>query len=1025
MESINEKRNFNPFPGLRPFAPEETDLFFGREKESREVLGKLLKNRFVTVIGASGSGKSSLICCGVLPKVRVTGIKDPSSWRIIILRPGNNPLENLGKAIAENIKASDLPLVSPENILLDMHLNSDGIAYALKKSLVKKGEKVLLVIDQFEEIFRYNTISAGGTRESLTAEFIEKIVRAVSNPDTGIHAIISMRSEYISECMHYNEFTQLINSSSFLVPQMDKEDYRQIIEGPVKFAGAEIEEKLIGTILDDIGNRKDQLPVLQHAMMRTWAHWKELDEPDRPVSRIDYESVGAMRNAMSLHANEAFGELSQRGRVVCERMFRTITEKGPENKGIRRPTKVAAIRSEIQCTEEELVDVAERFRIPSRSFLTPVHGIPLTDDSVIDLSHESLIRLWDRLKEWVENETASGQMYIRLSEGSSMYQQGKASLLRPPDLQLALNWRESQKPTLAWAERYDPAFERAMVYLRTSEKEYLDEEERKLRLQKKKMLRAKISAIILGLAAVIALGFMLFAFIRKTSSDKAARIAVIERQEEERQRQRADSVSKAATLQKIQADSNTRAAIEQKTIAVNERQLAMKNASEAFLLKSIAEERADSEHQAGMIAKENEENALEQKAEALRLRMLSIGKSMSVKSLQLQGQKDLQTLLAYQAYIFNRKNGGSENDADIYSGLYNIARSYGNESYKTYKTPANGEIKSIAFIPGSKEFFTSGNDGKVLKWNTEGRNNTYQVVYSGTDIIEVLAVSPDASWLACGSSNSSIRMIPLKGNDLQYEMNGHNGKIRSLIFSYDGKYLYSASLDGKVLKWDMATRTSTNIATGEMQITSIDIASNGNYIAGINSDGNVIVWRPGQNGDNFRIGTEGRKINVIRFKPDDNILALGDVNGNVELWDINAGKKISEVRAHESGVNDIQFNPLHNQMATAGNDKTLKIFNTSAIADLTEPPVTLSDNEGFVVVIRFSPDGKLIVSGSYEGAQTLVSRPTLADNLISDICSLITRNMTRNEWNAYVAKDIPLENTCPDQKYNIKVDPVK
>jgi WD40 repeat protein len=223
----------------------------------------------------------------------------------------------------------------------------------------------------------------------------------------------------------------------------------------------------------------------------------------------------------------------------------------------------------------------------------------------------------------------------------------------------------------------------------------------------------------------------------------------------------------------------------------------------------------------------------------------------------------------------------------------------------------------------------------------------------------------------------------------------------------------------------MATRTSTNITTGEMQITSIDISSHGNYIAGINNDGNVIVWNPEVNKDNFRIETAGKNIKVIRFKPDENILALGDVNGNVELWDINTRKKISEVRAHTAQVNDIQFNPLLKQMATASNDKTLKIFNISDIADLTEPPVTLSDNEGFVLVMQFSPDGQLIVSGNYEGAKNLVSRPTHVDNLVKDICTLVSRNMTQNEWNMYVAKDIPLEKTCPDQNYNLRVDVVK
>ena len=425
MGSIKEVRNFNPFPGLRSFAPEESNLFFGREKESEEVLKKLLKNRFVTVIGASGSGKSSLIYCGVLPKVREMGLKEPSAWRIIMFRPGNNPLGNLGMAIAENVKASGLPEVSTENLLLDIHLNSDGIASALKRCLVKDNEKIFLVIDQFEELFRFSTKSARGTGGVQSAEFIEKIVKAVSQPDSRIHAIITMRSDFIGECAQFQGLTQLINNSNFLLPQMGRENFRQAIEGPVKYAGANIDKKLVETILDETGDRTDQLGVLQHAMMRTWTYWQELEEPDRPISINDYESVGTMSDAMSRHANEAFGELSQRGKEVCERMFKAITEKDTDNKGIRHPSSVNTIKSVIQCTSEELFDVVERFRIPSRSFITPRYEIPLSNDSVIDLSHESLMRLWDRLREWVDEEAASGQMYLRLSEASAMYQQGK------------------------------------------------------------------------------------------------------------------------------------------------------------------------------------------------------------------------------------------------------------------------------------------------------------------------------------------------------------------------------------------------------------------------------------------------------------------------------------------------------------------------------------------------------------------------------------------------------------------------
>ena len=350
--------------------------------------------------------------------------------------------------------------------------------------------------------------------------------------------------------------------------------------------------------------------------------------------------------------------------------------------------------------------------------------------------------------------------------------------------------------------------------------------------------------------------------------------------------------------------------------------------------------------------------------------------------------------------------------------------SISNINYRSFKGHS-GAIKSIAFLPGKNEFFTSGNDGQVLKWSLDKKDQTLQVMYSGSDIIDALAVSPDASWLACGSSNSSIKMIPLKGNTGGYEMTGHKGGIKSLIFSYDGKYLYSAAIDGKLLKWDIAAKTSINVATGSMEITSIDISSKGKYLAGLSADGKVVVWNQEQNSENFRIETAGKNIKVVRFNPDNNLLAVGDDDGTIELWDINLHKKISEVRAHGGQINDIQFNTALKQMATSGNDKKLKIYNISDPSDLTQPPVTLADNEGFVLVMKFSPDGQMIVSGESGGGNNVIGRPSNADYMIADICNRLTRNMTQEEWNVYVARDIPLEKTCQLNNLNIKIEPIK
>lgn len=1018
----------NPFPGLRPFISDESDLFFGREKESEDILEKLVKNRFVAVIGASGSGKSSLVLCGLLPKVQKLATESTSVWKIISMRPGNDPLQRLADQLVEKVLLSGQKKAEENRVLSILKNNPDGISEVLNSFSINQNEKLLIFIDQFEELFSNYPDDSEKDNLQNTAGFINLIVRTLVQNSRDVLFVVAMRSDLIAECAQYKGFTRLINDSNFLVPRMSIENYREVIEGPVKYAGANIDPDLVNTILEDLNYQADQLPILQHSLMRMWNCWRELDEPARPLNHTDYDSIGTLRNAMSLHGNEVYEELNPEGKEICEKLFKMITGKSFDNRGVRRPATIMTIRSAIHCTKEQLTGIIDKFRDPSVSFITPRHNIQLNDDSVIDLSHESLIHLWDRLKGWVDEEAAAVQMYLHLSEASAMYQQGKAGLLKQPDLQMAINWRDKQKPALSWAQRYNPAFERAMVYLRTSEKEFLEAEERKTKLHKSKLRRSKILTSILGGVALLTALFMIFALAGKISSDSRRKEAERQKAEASAQKVIAEEYATLALKRSIEADSIVDAVTARESETrhrlediENQRYIAEREAAEARELRILAMKQFDSVLQTRLGSDMDLKVAIDQKNETHRQRMIYVAKSMSLRSLQMQKQKDLQTLLSYQAYLFNQKNRGMANDPDIYHGLYNVAKLYGNVNYKNFKGHS-GEIKKIAFVPGKREFFTSGSDGKVLKWNLDNRDQGLQVVYSGSEIIDVMAVSPDASWLALGGQTAAIRMVPVKGSNMGFDLKGHSGSIKSLIFSYDGNFLYSAALDGKVLKWDLSARTSKDISTDMAGITSIDISSSNKYLAGVSNDGRAMVWNPEQTSDRFRIESAGRIIKTLKFKPDADLLAVGYNDGNVEFWDISARKRISEIKAHTADVNNIRFNTRLLQMATSGNDGSLKLWDTQ---DMTNLPISFNDNQGLVITMEFSPDGQMIISGTSEGPDNLIGRPTYADLLAVDVCSSVTRNFTNEEWQAYVGKDIGYEKTCADLERIIRIREIR
>ncbi|MEQ9229839.1 MAG: High-affnity carbon uptake protein Hat/HatR, partial [Cyclobacteriaceae bacterium] len=495
-----------PFPGLRPFGIEESHLFFGREGQSDEVLVKLSENRFVSILGSSGSGKSSLMYCGLIPTLYGGFMTEAGShWKIVVTRPGGGPIDNLAEALLiqdkeySNLSDED-KLIRKTIISTVLRSSSLGLVEVIRQLKTNDYQNILILVDQFEELFRYRRLEAATSDLDESSAFVNLLLEAVHQFDEPIFVSLTMRSDFIGECAQYPDLTQMINDSHYLIPQMTRDQKRVAIEGPVAVGGGRIAPRLTQQLLNDVGDNPDQLPILQHSLMRTWAFWTENRKPEEPMDLRHYNAIGTLREALSLHANEAFDSLSKREQEICETMFKALIERGSENQGIRRPTKLATIAAIAGVSEDEVTRVVERFREPGRSLLMPPYGVKLESETVVDISHESLMRIWVRLKRWLDEEAKAAEMYLKLSEAAERYQEGKAGLWQMPDLQLALNWREENRPTLVWGQRYNPAYERTMVFLETSEKAYLTEQRNKELLQKRQVRRMRFTVIFLAAA---------------------------------------------------------------------------------------------------------------------------------------------------------------------------------------------------------------------------------------------------------------------------------------------------------------------------------------------------------------------------------------------------------------------------------------------------------------------------------------------------------------------------------------------
>jgi hypothetical protein len=513
-----QSQPFNPFPGLRPFEADEDYLFFGREKETDDLLRRLRSHRFLSVVGTSGSGKSSLVRSGLIPSLHSGFMATAgSSWRVALLRPGEDPIGRLAEGLdsPDVLGKPESALASTNRVLLEATLRRStlGLVDAVRQSHISRQDNVLVLVDQFEELFRFRRKHDVEHSGDDAVAFVRLLLEAAGQNDLPIYVVVTMRSDFIGDCMDFPGLPEAVNDGQYLVPRMTRDELRLAITGPVAVGGATITPRLVQRLLNDAGDDPDQLPLLQHGLMRVWNHWADQGRRDLAIDLVNYEAVGTLAEALSKHAEEAFQEAVDRGHwLITQKIFKALTDTFTDPRGIRRPTSIADLAAICESTEEPVKDVVEIFRRPGRTFLMPPSSVPLTSSTIVDLSHESLMRCWTRLIGWAQEERTAAAIYARLSREATWYEEGAAGLWTDPELEIGLRWRRDNRPTAAWARRYDEAFDRAMRYLD------LSEEERNKQRAERRARRLRNLAIAWGSAGVLLVVLLVVSYLARVAA---------------------------------------------------------------------------------------------------------------------------------------------------------------------------------------------------------------------------------------------------------------------------------------------------------------------------------------------------------------------------------------------------------------------------------------------------------------------------------------------------------------------------
>lgn len=1037
MEDIkgNQIQN-NPYPGIRSFEIDESHLFFGRRAQINKLYEILNKTHFIAITGASGSGKSSLVKAGLLPKLK----ENSDNWTHHVFHPGNDPIGNFAKAVFYTFKTkninndfetwSDIEKVlrNEDNAIEKIFQNIDNFNH-------------LVYIDQFEEIFRFRENEYQKNAIEDSDLFVKILVQGANLTKSALFFIISLRTDFLSDCSYFSGLTKIINAGHFLIPRMTIEEKEDALTGPAKVAGAIISDNLKSLIRKHLHDYDISLPVFQHALMRTWDYWLENAEYGKSVDIEHYDAVGTVTDALSVHAEYIYSSLQDSQlKEIAKKIFKSLTHLGEDNRGTRSPKTLNEIIDIVGARKEDIIEVIDKFRDEKNGFLFPQKAVSLKPNTTIDISHESIMRVWGRLVRWVQSETESAQLYLRISKSAELYQKGETGLLKNPDLQLALKWQKENKPNAVWAQRYDPAFDRAITYLNHSEKKWKNEIKAKEEKQKIRLKRARFIAVFLGSASLISIMFLVVALNLKFKADDSKREALDKEKVATQKSIIAEEKKKEAVSHKKIAEQQQQIAIEQRLISEENKKYAVSQQREALIQKRLAilakkdavkardlavvlqqkaEKLRDEAFQQKLIAENQTERAEMSEAKTDTLRRLAIAKSLSAQAIKFfrnnkkaqkltDYEKKLPRLLALQAYVFNKKYGGNSNDADIFSALLEVS-----ESSKTIrgKNIHKDGVRDIAITKTGKYFVSCSDDGSVNLYNFNEPEKPTKLYIGNYGNMNIRSVDIDNTGqnVVAGAYNGDVLLWQnVAINPKPIILKGHSSVVNSIVFGKENNKVFSASNDGTVREWDLKNNaySSNVIYKRDTHLQDFKISPGGKYYAVGASSGELVILLADDTNKQIILKQDGYKQVLSLSWKSDNEIVVGYSSGKIRVF---KNQKLSaEFYAHLSGVTSLFYDKKNNRLISGGYDGVVKIWNCN---NLKEEPITLLKHSSWVYSAIVSPDGKTLISG---GADKQVAiTPIDIEELKLIIRKNVTSNMLEKDWERFVGKDIEYSSELP------------
>jgi WD40 repeat protein/energy-coupling factor transporter ATP-binding protein EcfA2 len=893
--------NQSPFRGLFAFEQDDALLFYGRDWETDQLVNKLALNRFLAVVGDSGSGKSSLVKAGLIPALHggrlalATG--DTASWRVCVARAGD-PFRELAEALPklkpEIGEAAGTAFVAEAK--KQMATGMEGLRNALAGLQIDGRTRVLVVIDQFEELF-----TAGvGKEEQL--RYIGTLLAAVPDGiDHRWHVAITLRADFYSQCWAHPDLPKRIAENQFAVQRMGRQ-LREVIEKPLAQAGVRAEAGLVDRLLNDVGDEPGSLPLLEHTLDQLWGECA-----GGVITNAAYEKIGGLKGSLRNYADQVYKELEdEKNGATARKILVRLTQFGEGSQDTRR----RATKSELLAASGSQRQAEQVLNKLVSARLVTVGTEQQTRQDVLEVAHETLIREWPLLRGWVNEDRQDLRVERSILQAAKEWEgfgRDSGALLKGAKLAQAEEWSVKHPGELPGDAS---EFLRRSVAARDEEAEdERDRQREKIANAERLSKEAEARALSEARAAVAA---------RKSATRIrwfSAALAVL--------LLGTAGLAWWAQRQRAIAESRLLAAQAQRNLDVD--------SAESLRLAIRA---------AHYYKTEEAEVALNAALGLARSRIIfHHGGPVSGVAFSPDGKRVVTASSDDTARVWDAVSGRLVAALAGHRGVVNIA----------------------AFLPDGQRVVTASEDRTAQVWDAQsGRSLAALTGHQGP--VYTAAFSPDGKRVVTASDDSTARVWDARSGRGLATLIGHHGPVYTAAFSPDGKRVVTASDDNTARVWDAESGRALAVLTGHLSsVLTAAFAPDGKRVVTTASyDETARVW-DAENGRALATLTGHRgPVYTAAFSADGKQVVTASQDATARVWDAEGGRVLATLTGHQESVRTAAFSPDGRRVVTASDDNTARVWDSRSGRVLA----TLSGHQDAVVTAAFSSDGKRVVTAS-------------------------------------------------------------